>query len=208
MQTESTRTGGLCALAMLLLSLTVPAVGDPTTAPDAAASTDWPQWRGPNRDGIAPNSPKLLDSWPKEGPPQVWKSEYIPSFRAGGAGSPVVADGKVFVYVSWYHPVGGGQLFRPITTELLSNWGWMDIPEELARKIEEARVSPKRPKSGHFLDNWTLASKKDQTDRVPKFLKEHPDMETYITAFMATLAPADAERYGEYISWRVAAGRL
>jgi outer membrane protein assembly factor BamB len=33
---------------------------------------DWPQWRGPNRDGISAAS-GLLKSWPKEGPPVAWK---------------------------------------------------------------------------------------------------------------------------------------
>jgi len=61
---------------------------------DAAAGADWPQWRGPTRDGIAPAGPKLLDTWPKGGPQLVWKSEPIPSGAKGGAGSVVVADGR------------------------------------------------------------------------------------------------------------------
>src|SRR5581483_7922373 len=32
---------------------------------------DWPQWRGPNRDGVA-HETGLLASWPKEGPPLRW----------------------------------------------------------------------------------------------------------------------------------------
>ena len=190
-------------LALAVVALLLSAAGAVVAGPASQGSTDWPQWRGPNRDGVAASSPKLLDAWPKEGPPRVWKSEYIPSFRVGGASSPVVADGKVFVYVSWYHPVGGGELFKPITTELLANWGWLDIPDELGKRIEEARVSPNRPKTGHFLDNWTMAPKKEQMDRVPKFLKEHPEMETYVKAFLATLAPADGEKYGDYIAWRL-----
>ena len=35
---------------------------------------DWPQWRGPNRDGVAPKSPALADSWPAEGPKKLWES--------------------------------------------------------------------------------------------------------------------------------------
>ncbi len=34
---------------------------------------DWPQWRGPNRDGISPES-GLLKAWPAGGPPLVWKA--------------------------------------------------------------------------------------------------------------------------------------
>jgi outer membrane protein assembly factor BamB len=42
------------------------------------SAADWPQWRGPRRDGIAAET-GLLKSWPAEGPPQVW--------RASGAGN-------------------------------------------------------------------------------------------------------------------------
>jgi outer membrane protein assembly factor BamB len=57
-------------------------------APTAAI---WPQWRGPNRDGISKET-GLLKQWPAEGPPLVWK--------AAGAGrgysSFSIADGKLF----------------------------------------------------------------------------------------------------------------
>ena len=33
---------------------------------------DWPQWRGPNRDGVSTEK-NLLDKWPEEGPPLAWK---------------------------------------------------------------------------------------------------------------------------------------
>jgi hypothetical protein len=36
----------------------------------AQADRDWPQYCGPNRNGVAVSGPKLLDSWPHEGPPQ------------------------------------------------------------------------------------------------------------------------------------------
>jgi outer membrane protein assembly factor BamB len=41
------------------------------------ALDDWPQWRGPNRDGISPEK-GLLKAWPQAGPPLAW--------RAAGAG--------------------------------------------------------------------------------------------------------------------------
>ncbi|HEY6190411.1 MAG TPA: PQQ-binding-like beta-propeller repeat protein [Pyrinomonadaceae bacterium] len=34
---------------------------------------DWPQWRGPNRDGISQET-GLLKQWPAEGPPLAWKT--------------------------------------------------------------------------------------------------------------------------------------
>jgi hypothetical protein len=54
-----------CALgATLLLSLSAPAL---------AAPGDWPQFRGPNHDDVAPET-GLLQDWPAEGPPLVWKA--------------------------------------------------------------------------------------------------------------------------------------
>lgn len=55
----------------------------------AAGATDWPQWRGPNRDGISAET-GLLKEWPKAGPTKVWEAK-------GGLGysSFAVASGKV-----------------------------------------------------------------------------------------------------------------
>ena len=39
----------------------------------AQAAGDWPQWRGPNRDGISKET-GLLKQWPQNGPPLVWKT--------------------------------------------------------------------------------------------------------------------------------------
>jgi outer membrane protein assembly factor BamB len=36
------------------------------------ASDDWPQWRGPNRDGCSPDK-GLLKEWPADGPKLLWK---------------------------------------------------------------------------------------------------------------------------------------
>ena len=41
--------------------------------PSSAVADDWPQWRGPNRDGVGTER-GLLKSWPKEGPPLAWKA--------------------------------------------------------------------------------------------------------------------------------------
>ncbi|HTM53018.1 MAG TPA: PQQ-binding-like beta-propeller repeat protein [Pirellulales bacterium] len=37
-----------------------------------ASGSQWPQWRGPNRDGIS-NDTGLLTAWPKGGPTLLWK---------------------------------------------------------------------------------------------------------------------------------------
>jgi outer membrane protein assembly factor BamB len=44
--------------------------------PAGAAPGDWPQWRGPNRNGISPET-GLLKDWPQGGPRLVWKATGI-----------------------------------------------------------------------------------------------------------------------------------
>jgi outer membrane protein assembly factor BamB len=57
----------------------------------SALSADWPQWRGPNRDGIS-NETGLLKEWPSEGPKRVWLYE-----KAGnGYSSFSIVNGKLF----------------------------------------------------------------------------------------------------------------
>lgn len=60
---------------------------------DAAAqsSGEWPQWRGPNRDGISKET-GLLKQWAEPGPPLVWKA-----VGAGtGYSSLSIAGGRIF----------------------------------------------------------------------------------------------------------------
>ena len=54
------------------LPIAILAFGNPATLLPAA---DWPQWRGPNRNGVA--AEKLdLSEWPEDGPPRVaWRAE-------------------------------------------------------------------------------------------------------------------------------------
>ncbi len=52
---------------------------------------DWPQWRGPNRDGISLDK-GLLKEWPAEGPKVVWQVDSV----GVGYSSIAVKDGKIF----------------------------------------------------------------------------------------------------------------
>ena len=45
----------------------------PSTVSNRALD-DWPQWRGPNRDGISAEK-GLLKEWPKGGPPLAWQAK-------------------------------------------------------------------------------------------------------------------------------------
>jgi outer membrane protein assembly factor BamB len=57
----------------------------------AQQAADWPQWRGPNRDGISKET-GLLKQWPAEGPPLVWKA----SGAGRGYSSFSISNGKLY----------------------------------------------------------------------------------------------------------------
>lgn len=56
-----------------------------------ARADDWPQWLGPQRDGVWRES-GLLDEFPPGGPKVLWRTPI-----GGGYAGPAVADGKVYV---------------------------------------------------------------------------------------------------------------
>lgn len=56
------------------------------------AAADWPQWRGPHRDGISRDT-GLLQSWPEGGPKLRWKRTDI----GPGYSSPAVVAGRVYI---------------------------------------------------------------------------------------------------------------
>ncbi|MEM7698274.1 MAG: hypothetical protein AAF236_07720, partial [Verrucomicrobiota bacterium] len=52
------------------------------------AFADWPQWRGPERNGIAASSASLPPSFDEEtAPSRVWELSDVPSDHYGGHGS-------------------------------------------------------------------------------------------------------------------------
>lgn len=53
---------------------------------------DWPQWRGPTRDGVSLET-NLLDKWPEGGPPLAWKAEGL----GRGLSAAVVLKGRFYV---------------------------------------------------------------------------------------------------------------
>lgn len=67
--------------AFLFLSTTLPVL-----------ASDWPQWRGPQRNGISPET-GLLQAWPKEGPTLVWKVTGIGS----GYATPAVVGDRLYL---------------------------------------------------------------------------------------------------------------
>src|ERR1051326_5475479 len=57
----------------------------------AQGEANWPQWRGPNRDGISKDT-GLLKQWPADGPALVWKA----SGAGRGYSSFSIAGGRLY----------------------------------------------------------------------------------------------------------------
>lgn len=67
------------------------ALGPFLLSPIGAQADQWPQWMGPNRDGVWSET-GIIDAFPTGGAKVVWR---VPI--AGGCAGPAVADGKVYV---------------------------------------------------------------------------------------------------------------
>jgi outer membrane protein assembly factor BamB len=57
-----------------------------------SSSVDWPQWRGPDRNGISKET-GLLSQWPRSGPPVAWSAAML----GAGYGSISVQGDRVYV---------------------------------------------------------------------------------------------------------------
>lgn len=58
----------------------------------AASAADWPQWRGPQRNGISQET-GLLKEWPKEGPRLLWQVKDI----GEGYSTPAVVGNRLYL---------------------------------------------------------------------------------------------------------------
>ena len=82
------------------MSVVVSAVVSPRTAAAQesvpslvrSAAPDWPQWRGPCRDGVS-GEKGLLQSWPENGPKLLWKISGI----GRGYSSPIIVAERVYI---------------------------------------------------------------------------------------------------------------
>lgn len=108
-------------MAAMLLAVLVGVPAVLTAAKRKAATNDWPQWRGPHRDGISPET-DLLAKWPKKGPALAWQATGL----GAGYSSVAVVSGKIYTLGSrdrqeyllalsaddgqilWSTPVGAG----------------------------------------------------------------------------------------------------
>src|SRR6476619_3733466 len=71
--------------------LSIPALA-PWRAGAKTADADWPQWRGPNRDGISPDT-GLLAAWPSGGPKSLWSVNAL----GHGYGSVSMVGDRIYV---------------------------------------------------------------------------------------------------------------
>ncbi|MCY3020694.1 MAG: PQQ-like beta-propeller repeat protein [Planctomycetota bacterium] len=78
------RYGAVIRVVVILATTALGAAG-------ADAGKDWPQWRGPKRDGISTET-GLLKEWPTGGPPLVWTAKGL----GAGYSGPSIAGGKVY----------------------------------------------------------------------------------------------------------------
>jgi outer membrane protein assembly factor BamB len=88
------RRASLGAACLVLLTITWIARGDSKTAPATASPTSgWPQFLGPDRNGIS-HETGLIAAWPKDGPPEIWRVK-------GGQGMSglAIAGGRLFTLV-------------------------------------------------------------------------------------------------------------
>jgi outer membrane protein assembly factor BamB len=104
-------------------SAPAPAAGTVAASAPAAAGSDWPQFRGPQRDGVA-RAAHLLRSWPAGGPRLLWQ---VPIGE--GYSHLAVADGRIFTlfgannteYLAAFDAASGRQLWMLRTDAELSN---------------------------------------------------------------------------------------
>jgi len=100
----SNRQGHVAELELVALPPKSPPAADPAIAPAAGESgaaakrpsdhgaAPWPQWRGPQRDGVSPETGWRKD-WPADGLPKLWRAAV-----GVGMSSPVVAEGRLIAH--------------------------------------------------------------------------------------------------------------
>lgn len=121
-------------------------------APTLPALADWPQWRGPNRDGVSTDTTPIASAFPEDGLKVVWESDFIPSDHYGGHGSPVISGERAYMAVVWHERVPSES--REIDSETMQQMNYRGVSEELGKKMEEARLGLSPRMRGETLENY------------------------------------------------------
>ena len=96
------------------------------------SAADWPQWRGPHRDGVSAET-GLLREWPEAGPKVLWKATGI----GNGYGSVAVVSGTAYVTGS----VDGKGVVTALATDGSKKWAHTYGPEHTG-VYPDARCTP------------------------------------------------------------------
>lgn len=96
-----------------------------------ATARDWPEWRGPSRDGTS-NETRLPVKWTPAGENLVWKQPY------GGRSAPIIMGGRVFLFNS----AGEGETMQERVMALDANSGKLLWEHRL--NVYESDVPPRR----------------------------------------------------------------
>ncbi len=118
-----TGLGFLAALALLSTTLdpSVPAAEKETAQPG-----DWPQWRGPRRDGVSLETGLLLQ-WPRTGPTELWRAEagagYSSFAVAAGRAYTILQDGDNEAVVCWKADTGKESWRFRYPARYVNDWG-------------------------------------------------------------------------------------
>ena len=94
--------------------------------PSRVAADDWPQWRGPHRDGVSTET-GLADRWPAGGPSLLWRADGL----GEGYGSVAVSDGTIYVQ--------GTRSGRSVVFALNGNGGGVGWDRELGPRLRDSR---------------------------------------------------------------------
>lgn len=121
------------------------------------ALADWPQWRGPERNGNAAPEADFPDTFAADYElTKRWETtEEIPSDHYGGHGSVIAAKGRVFLSLVWHHDEPTET--RRIDSDVLSTLGYRgvrNLPDETVKAMEHERLNLSRRLRGADLDEW------------------------------------------------------
>jgi outer membrane protein assembly factor BamB len=106
---------------------------------------DWPEWRGPSRDGTSRET-GLPTKWTPAGENLVWKQPY------GGRSAPIIMGGRVFVFNS----AGEGVTMQERVMALDANTGkllWehrMNVYESDVPHVASPVIAGRRPSTGNI----------------------------------------------------------
>ena len=132
---------------------------------------EWPQWRGPDRNGVVRDGVRLLDTFPKEGLERLWVSEFIPSNDDGGHGSVVVVGGRVYLALVWHTDVPTKtRAIDDLVLRKLGNRGVTILGDKLVAKLEKERMglSPRLrgAKLTEWIDKWVAENLNKEQQQV------------------------------------------